>query len=56
MTTQHGNTSGDGSEGHWIFRAWKIDPKTGEKMYAKHYGMRGWPIWISNDSVPPSSI
>ncbi|UMM63079.1 hypothetical protein [Aristophania vespae] len=29
-----------------IFRAWKRNPKTGERMYAKAYGYRGWPIWI----------
>ena len=29
-----------------IFRAWKTHPKTGEKMYARDYGKRAWPIYI----------
>jgi len=29
-----------------IFRAWKKHPKTGEKMWAKDYGLKAWPIWV----------
>jgi hypothetical protein len=29
-----------------IFRAWRINPKTGEKEWAKTYGFRAWPIPI----------
>ena len=29
-----------------IFRASKTDPKTGETIYARDYGLRGFPIWI----------
>lgn len=35
-----------------IFRPWKINPKTGEKMWAKHYGLKAWPIPISDDREP----
>jgi len=30
-----------------IFRAWRINPKTGEKEYAKDHGKKAWPIWVS---------
>ncbi len=36
--------------GHYIWRAWKTDPKTGEKLYAKDYGFKAWKIWVSNDN------
>jgi len=29
-----------------IFRAWRIDPTTGNKIYARDYGKKAWPIWI----------
>ncbi len=32
-----------------IFRAWRIDPVTGERIWAKHYGLRAWPIWVDDD-------
>ncbi len=28
-----------------IFRAWKRD-KDGNKLYAKDYGLRGWPLFV----------
>jgi len=30
--------------GYWIFRAWKI--VNGQKLWAKDYGYKAWPIWI----------
>lgn len=30
----------------YIFRAWRIDPTTGRKLYAKAFGLRAWPILI----------
>lgn len=36
---------GGGGEGvHYIFRAWFRHPKTGEKIWAKHYGYKAWRI------------
>ncbi|HMS54969.1 MAG TPA: hypothetical protein PKA27_06175 [Fimbriimonadaceae bacterium] len=29
-----------------IFRAWKRDPNTGEKMWAKDYGFKAWAFWV----------
>jgi len=29
-----------------IFRAWKYHPTTGEKMWARDYGYKAWPIWV----------
>ena len=29
-----------------IFRPWKIDPKTGDKMWARAYGFKAWPILV----------
>jgi len=33
-----------------IFRAWRIDPVTGERLYAKQYGYKAWPIVVDVDS------
>ena len=30
-----------------IFRAWRIDKKTGKKLWARDYGLKAWPIPIS---------
>ena len=30
-----------------IFRAWRIDKKTGKKLWARAYGLKAWPIPIS---------
>jgi hypothetical protein len=30
----------------YIFRAWRRHPKTGEKLWAKDYGLRAWRIPI----------
>lgn len=27
-----------------IFRPWRIDPKTGDKLWARDYGLKAWPI------------
>lgn len=32
-----------------IFRPWRIDPKTGKKLWARNYGLRAWPIRIDDD-------
>lgn len=29
-----------------IFRPWRIDPATGEKRWAKTYGLKAWPMWV----------
>jgi len=29
-----------------IFRAWRRDPITKEKLWARDYGKKAWPIWI----------
>ena len=29
-----------------IFRPWKTDPHTGERIYASNYGLRAWPILV----------
>lgn len=37
-------------DGHFIWRAWKIDPRTGDRMYAKDYGFKAWRIWVADDT------
>ena len=32
--------------GYYIFRAWIRNPRTGEKIYAKDYGLKAFPIFI----------
>jgi hypothetical protein len=54
MVKKAGNTSDTHKvrgpeEGHFIWRAWKIDPKTGDRMYAKDYGFKAWKIWVPDD-------
>jgi len=29
-----------------IFRPWRICPKTGDKLWARAYGLRAWPIYV----------
>ena len=29
-----------------IFRAWRRHPQTGEKLWARDYGYRAWPLWV----------
>lgn len=31
-----------------IFRPWRRDPKTGEKLWAKDYGLKAWPIPVND--------
>lgn len=37
----------DTHESEVIFRAWRKDPRTGKILYARNYGLRAWPIPIS---------
>ena len=37
------------SKGHYIFRTWITNPKTGEKIYAKDKGIKAFPIWVENN-------
>lgn len=30
----------------WIFRPYKRDPKTGDVMYARDYGLKAWPLLV----------
>ena len=30
----------------WVFRPWRTDPKTGQRVYARTYGFKAWPIMI----------
>jgi hypothetical protein len=34
---------------YYIFRAWRRHPKTGEKMWARDYGLKAWriPVYAS---------
>lgn len=32
----------------YIFRPWKTDPKTGERIHASRYGKRAWPILVDD--------
>jgi hypothetical protein len=32
----------------WVFRAWRTDPNTGQKLWAKTYGKRAWLILVSD--------
>lgn len=32
-----------------IFRPWRIDPKSGEKLWARDYGLKAWPIPVDSD-------
>lgn len=36
---------------HYIFRAWRKDPKTGEILWAKKYGLRAWRIPVYKDKA-----
>lgn len=39
-------SSGQGGQDVLIFRASKTDPRTGETIYARDYGLKGFPILI----------
>ena len=43
-------TSGSEKDSVLIFRASKTDPRTGETIYAKDYGLRGFPILVPKAS------
>lgn len=32
-----------------VFRAWRTDPVTGKRLYARDYGLRAWPIHVYED-------
>lgn len=38
------DTEDDQEVDHYIFRAWRKHPKTGEILWAKKYGLRAWRI------------
>lgn len=44
---------GDGVEWVLIFRRYRTDPHTGERLDARKYGIKAWPIWVRKDSLPP---
>jgi hypothetical protein len=29
-----------------IFRPWRVDPITGKRLYAAHYGKKAWPMIV----------
>jgi len=31
-----------------IFRPWRTDPVTGERRWAKQYGLKAWPMWVDD--------
>lgn len=41
------------TQGFNIYRAWKLDPRTGEKMWAKDHGLKAWKIWVPYDNHRP---
>ena len=40
-------------KGGVIFRPYKTNPKTGEVMWARDYGLRAWPIPVDGDKPDP---
>ena len=30
----------------YVFRPWRLCPKTGQRLYAKSYGFRAWPLLV----------
>lgn len=30
----------------YVFRPWRVDPKTGSRIYASSYGLKAWPILV----------
>jgi len=41
--------SGDRAVKYYIFRAWRYDRKSGNRLYAKDYGLKAWRIPIYAD-------
>ena len=35
--------------GHYIYRPYRTDKKTGAVLWAKNYGLKAWRIWVPND-------
>lgn len=35
-----------------IFRPYRRDPRTGEILWARKYGLKAWPIQIDDDADP----
>jgi hypothetical protein len=35
-------------QGKVIFRPWRVDPRTGKKIYASTYGLKAWPISVDD--------
>lgn len=40
------------THGYFIYRAWKLHPRTGEKMWAKDHGLKAWKIWVPYGDRP----
>jgi hypothetical protein len=32
-----------------IFRPWRTDPNTGERIWAKWYGLKAFKMWVDDD-------
>jgi hypothetical protein len=41
-----------GQSGHFEFRPYRVDPRTGKTLWAKHYGLKAWPIWVPDEKKP----
>ena len=44
-------STGEGTDYETIFRSSRINPKTGEREYARDFGIRGFPIRIPKQSA-----
>ena len=42
-------------QGHYIYRPYRTDKKTGEVLWAKNYGLKAWRIWVADDSPAASN-
>jgi len=38
------NARANGKNAKYVYRAWRRHPKTGEKLWARDYGLRAWRI------------
>lgn len=45
-------------DGTLIFRRFRLDPRTGERLDARKYGHKAWPIcigeWVTNEKTVPT--
>lgn len=44
-----GKKTKNGKPSGVIFRPWRIDRKTGDKLWARDYGLKAWPIPVGGD-------